>query len=57
LKHFFNLVIILLVLLMLGAAKVLLRTNPVLALCVLAGSGVLLYICWHFYPKIVTKRE
>jgi len=48
----FSLIIILALLLLFAAAKVLLRTNPVLGIGVIVGCGAFLILCWYIYPKI-----
>jgi len=51
-KLLIDLVAIIGLLVALGAAKVLLRTNPNLAILCIAGGGGLVYLYGYFYPQI-----
>ncbi len=50
LKAILSLFIILLVLLILGVGKIILFTNPLTGLSIIAVAGVFLYICCYFHP-------
>ncbi|NOR72106.1 MAG: hypothetical protein GQ532_20880 [Methylomarinum sp.] len=51
-KTLLSIVIAIAVLILLGSAKVLLRTNPMLGIYLIAGCGLLFAIFWFIYPKI-----
>jgi NADH:ubiquinone oxidoreductase subunit 6 (subunit J) len=51
LQTLLSLIVILTLIFMLGAVKVLLRTNPIIAIAALGGGGLILAACWLIYQK------
>ena len=50
-----SIIVITVLLVLLASLKVLLRTNLMLALSVIAGSGAVLGICWWIYQRMEQK--